>query len=156
MTVPEADRERTIAHLREQMAEGRLDLDEYGVRLDEAYQDVSVEELQHALRELPVPPLVAPAPPPQAPPPPAAAPAARPRPPASPAPMGVHHPHAGKAAHIAWKTHLGTYLSVNLMLVMIWLLTMPGGYFWPIWPMMGWGVGLASHGFAYSASRSRR
>ena len=22
------------------------------------------------------------------------------------------------------------------------------GYFWPIWPMLGWGIGLASHGLA--------
>jgi hypothetical protein len=154
MTVPDAERDRTIAHLREQMAEGRLDLDEYGQRLDEAYQATSVEELQHSLRELPVPPLTAPAPPP-----PSAPPYAPPRT-VEPRMAQDRHRHPqvspGKAAHVAWKTHLGTYLAVNLMLVMIWALTMPGGYFWPIWPMMGWGVGLVSHGFAYSAGKSRR
>jgi hypothetical protein len=34
------------------------------------------------------------------------------------------------------------------LLVTIWLLTTPGGYFWPVWPMLGWGFGLASHGLA--------
>jgi hypothetical protein len=28
------------------------------------------------------------------------------------------------------------------LLVLIWAVTSPGGYFWPIWPMMGWGVAL--------------
>jgi hypothetical protein len=37
---------------------------------------------------------------------------------------------------------------VMAFLVVIWLLTSPGGYFWPIWPMLGWGIGLASHGLA--------
>jgi len=40
-------------------------------------------------------------------------------------------------------SHLATYLVVNLLLVSINLWT--GGYFWAIWPLMGWGIGLASH-----------
>ena len=33
------------------------------------------------------------------------------------------------------------YLAVNLMLIVIWAAT-GAGYFWPIWPLLGWGVGL--------------
>jgi hypothetical protein len=44
--------------------------------------------------------------------------------------------------------HATSYVLVMAMLVVIWLLTTPGGYFWPVWPMLGWGIGLASHGFA--------
>ncbi len=34
------------------------------------------------------------------------------------------------------------FLLVNLMLVAIWAMT-GAGYFWPIWPILGWGLGLA-------------
>jgi hypothetical protein len=34
-----------------------------------------------------------------------------------------------------------TFLAVNLLLVAIWALT-GAGYFWPIWPLLGWGLGL--------------
>ena len=60
------------------------------------------------------------------------------------------------AAKAAWGAHLGAYLSVNLMLVVIWLLTTPGGYFWPMWPIMGWGIGMASHTMAHVAGSSAR
>jgi hypothetical protein len=47
-----------------------------------------------------------------------------------------------------FRAHATSYLLVMVMLVAIWLLTTPGGYFWPVWPMLGWGIGLASHGLA--------
>ena len=33
------------------------------------------------------------------------------------------------------------YVAVMLLLVGIWALT-GAGYFWPIWPMLGWGIGV--------------
>lgn len=48
----------------------------------------------------------------------------------------------------SFHAHATSYLLVMALLVAIWLLTTPGGYFWPIWPMLGWGIGLASHGLA--------
>jgi hypothetical protein len=47
-----------------------------------------------------------------------------------------------------FRAHATSYLMVMALLVTIWLLTTPGGYFWPVWPMLGWGIGLASHGLA--------
>jgi hypothetical protein len=47
----------------------------------------------------------------------------------------------------AWKDyseHLRTYLMVMALLVTIWALT-GMGYFWPVWPALGWGIGIASH-----------
>lgn len=41
-----------------------------------------------------------------------------------------------------FKSHAATYLVVNTLLVVIWAVS-GGGYFWPIWPIAGWGVGLA-------------
>jgi hypothetical protein len=38
--------------------------------------------------------------------------------------------------------HLVSYVVINAMLVGIWAIS-GGGYFWPAWVMLGWGVGLA-------------
>ena len=43
--------------------------------------------------------------------------------------------------------HVRTFLLVNALLVSIWLLT-GAGYFWPMWPFLGWGIGLAAHALA--------
>lgn len=42
--------------------------------------------------------------------------------------------------------HLVSYIVVNVVLVVINLLTSPE-YLWFIWPILGWGVGLAIHAF---------
>jgi hypothetical protein len=38
--------------------------------------------------------------------------------------------------------HLLVYLLVNASLVVIWAVTNPGGFFWPIIPMVAWGIGV--------------
>ncbi len=43
------------------------------------------------------------------------------------------------------RDHQRAYIAVNLMLVAIWALT-GAGYFWPIWPILGWGIGLIADG----------
>jgi hypothetical protein len=165
MTVPDNERERVIAILREQAGEGRLDLDEFGQRLDEAYQADSVEQLQHALRELPVPPVAQPAAPTSEPRTAVGTPstrrpdAMRPRPGEHrPVPrQGHHHPAKapGKVAAAAWHTHVTTYMAVNMFLIMIWLSTSgTGSFFWPMFPIGGWGIGVAAHGASYYSSRS--
>jgi eukaryotic-like serine/threonine-protein kinase len=45
----------------------------------------------------------------------------------------------------SFKTHLTLYVLVNVFLIGIWAAS-GGGYFWPIWSMLGWGIGLAVHG----------
>lgn len=40
-------------------------------------------------------------------------------------------------------SHAVAYLVVNAFLVVVWWVTTPGGYFWPIWPIAGWAIGLA-------------
>lgn len=49
-------------------------------------------------------------------------------------------------ARADFRKHLVVYAAVLGLLVAIWLLTTPGGYFWPIWPALGWGLGLVLHG----------
>lgn len=52
----------------------------------------------------------------------------------------------------AFTTHLIVYLAVNTMLIVIWAALVLGGYlsavfFWPIFPIVGWGFGLFMHGY---------
>ena len=43
-----------------------------------------------------------------------------------------------------FRTHLAVYIIVNAVLVVIWFLS-SADYFWPIWSILGWGIGLAFH-----------
>lgn len=43
------------------------------------------------------------------------------------------------------QAHVLAYVMVNLLLNAVWLLTMPGGFYWPIFPLLGWGIGLTFH-----------
>lgn len=45
--------------------------------------------------------------------------------------------------------HLSVYIVVNLLLVAIWFFT-SRDYFWPIWPFLGWSIGLFFHWFGVS------
>lgn len=45
------------------------------------------------------------------------------------------------------RKHASAFVLVNLLLVAIWAAS-GGGYFWPAWPLLGWGVGLAKHASA--------
>jgi hypothetical protein len=38
--------------------------------------------------------------------------------------------------------HVLAYVTVNLLLVAIWFVT-GAGFFWPVFPIFGWGIGLA-------------
>jgi hypothetical protein len=45
-----------------------------------------------------------------------------------------------------FKTHLFIYVAVNAVLVVIWAVTSDGGdLFWPIFPILGWGIGVAAN-----------
>jgi hypothetical protein len=41
-----------------------------------------------------------------------------------------------------FRGHLLVYILVNTFLVVIWLLTDPHGFFWPVFPIAGWGIGV--------------
>lgn len=40
--------------------------------------------------------------------------------------------------------HLRTYVIMSAMFVAVWFFS-GEDYFWPVWPMLGWGLGLAFH-----------
>lgn len=43
-----------------------------------------------------------------------------------------------------FRGHVFIYVAVNAMLVVIWAVT-DSGFFWPIFPILGWGVGVAAN-----------
>lgn len=41
--------------------------------------------------------------------------------------------------------HLLVYLMVNTLLVVVWAMTGSDGFFWPVFPIAGWGIGIVMH-----------
>lgn len=41
--------------------------------------------------------------------------------------------------------HLAVFTVVNTVLILIWLFTTPGGFFWPMFPLFFWGIGVIFH-----------
>ncbi|MBV8111554.1 MAG: 2TM domain-containing protein, partial [Hyphomicrobiales bacterium] len=74
--------------------------------------------------------------------------------PAPPAPADQQAAIKRIRAKRGFARHATIYVAVNLLLIAIWALT-GSGYanhrhgaesdFWPIWPILGWGVGLGVH-----------
>ncbi len=123
----DADRERVVDGLRSHAAEGRLEAEELAERVEAAYRSKTLAELDELTRDLP---------------------ALEPERPAAPA-------RSSGRGNRALREHVRTYLLVNALLIAIWALT-GADYFWPIWPMLGWGFGLASHALAVRGSPSAR
>lgn len=51
------------------------------------------------------------------------------------------------AAKFRFLIHLTVYIVVNLLLAAINLMASPQ-YYWFVWPLMGWGIGIVFHGLA--------
>jgi hypothetical protein len=64
-----------------------------------------------------------------------------------------------RAARLSVRLHLAAYVAGTVLMLGIWLAVGLGGggwYFWPVWPIMGWGIGLASHAIPIWAHGSMR
>jgi class 3 adenylate cyclase len=55
----------------------------------------------------------------------------------------------------SFKIHLTFYVLVNVLLIGIWAAG-GGGYFWPVWPILGWGIAVAGHGAPLIAGAGSR
>lgn len=44
----------------------------------------------------------------------------------------------------AFWVHLAVYIAVNTLLVVIWAAS-SSDQFWPVWPMLGWGIAIVAH-----------
>lgn len=64
-----------------------------------------------------------------------------------------------RAARLSVRIHLGAYLAGAILMLGIWLacgLGTGSWYFWPVWPIMGWGIGVVSHALPIWAHGSMR
>jgi hypothetical protein len=116
------DRERTANLLGQALAQGYLAMVEYESRLQATFAAHTAIELRRLVADLPLAQLRRNDPQRQA---------ARRR-----------------AARLAVRIHLGAYLAMVVIVLTVWLavgLTAGSWYFWPIWPILGAGIGLASH-----------
>lgn len=43
-----------------------------------------------------------------------------------------------------FRAHVFIYVAVNVVLVVIWAIV-GAGFFWPIFPILGWGIGVAAN-----------
>jgi len=68
--------------------------------------------------------------------------------------IGADRPHRDHAKARAHKAHVRAYLLFCVSMVALWAVT-GLGYFWPIWPIMGWGIGVVSHTAACWPRRTR-
>jgi hypothetical protein len=102
------------------LAEGYLQLTEYDERLQQAYRRHTTGELRALLADLPVDRL------------------------------RRHQRRATQlaAARTSVRIHGAAYLAMVVVVLTVWLvvgLTVDTWYFWPVWPILGAGIGLASH-----------
>jgi hypothetical protein len=128
----DADRDRVVEALGQHHVEGRLTAEELSERTDKAYAAKTLGDLDTLTVDLPE----------------------LRRPARSGAPVSPRTADPDRArARAAFRRHLYNYLWINGLLVVIWALTNFGGYFWPVWPMLGWGIGLAAHAFSVYGPR---
>jgi hypothetical protein len=116
------ERDRTANLLGQALAQGYLAMDEYETRLQATYAAHTTGELRQLLTDLPLAQLRRNDPQRQA---------ARRR-----------------AARLGVRIHLGAYLAMVVIVLVVWLavgLTAGAWYFWPIWPILGAGIGVVSH-----------
>ena len=72
-----------------------------------------------------------------------------------PSPRAHGGPRRRGALETSVRIHLTTFILVNLLLIGIWAAS-GGGYFWPIWPILGWGIGVGCHAAPLLAGAGRR
>lgn len=107
------DRRRVQVQLDRHLADGRLTLPEYEDRLGETWSARTLADLQPVLRELPALPL-------------------------DPGTGAVADPAAGVRREVA--TAILGWVALAVLFLTIWAVT-GAGYFWPVWPIMGTGMG---------------
>jgi hypothetical protein len=116
------DRAATAAQLGQALTQGYLDITEYEQRVAAAFAAHSANELRQLLADLPV------------------------------AQLQRNDPRRREArmaaARMSVRLHLAGYVLMVVIVLTVWLsVALSGGtwYFWPIWPILGAGIGVLGH-----------
>jgi hypothetical protein len=120
--VGDREREKVISRLGQAFTQGYLSIPDYETRLDQAFAAKTAGALGLALSDLPVGRI------------------ARDDP--------QRHAARAAAARRGVRIHLAAYLAAALLMIGIWLavaLSVGAWYFWPVWPILGMGIGVVSH-----------
>jgi Domain of unknown function (DUF1707)/2TM domain len=116
------DREKTANHLGRALSQGYLDMAEYERRIQIAFAAQTTAELRQLLADLPVARLHR----------------GDPR----------RREARNAAARLSVRIHLAAYLLMVVVVLTVWLavaLSAGAWYFWPIWPILGAGIGVVGH-----------
>jgi hypothetical protein len=118
----DADREETATLLGQALAEGYLDLAEYESRVQSAFAASTRTDLRALTADLPVERLKRNDP--------------------------RRREARRRAARRGVQFHLAGYLAMVVVVLTVWLmvgLTAGAWYFWPVWPILGAGIGVLGH-----------
>ncbi len=115
------DRQKTATRLAQALAQGYLEMHEYDQRVQKVFQTHTTGELKELVADLPLDRIRR----------------ADPR----------RRAARIAAARQAVRLHLGAYLAMTAVVLTVWAAT-GAAYFWPIWPILGAGIGLVSHALA--------
>lgn len=121
LRIGDTERDAVVELLGAAFAEGYLDRSELDVRTERALAATTGAELEAVRRDLParLDPVEA---------------------------TAVRERH--QAAERGARAHLTSYAAGVALMVGIWLVTavvFGATYFWPVWPILGWGIGVVSH-----------
>jgi fatty acid desaturase len=116
------ERERTANQLGQALAQGYFALDEYESRLQATFAAHTTAELHEVVADLPLERIRRNDP--------------------------QRHQARRRAARRGVQIHLAAYLAMVVIVLTVWLavgLTAGAWYFWPIWPILGAGIGVIGH-----------
>jgi hypothetical protein len=120
--IGDREREKVIARLGQAFAQGYLSISEYEARIDQALEARTTGPLGQVLGDLPVGRIVR----------------ADPR----------RRAARAAAARRGVRIHVLAYLVASPLMIGIWLavaVTEGAWYFWPVWPILGMGIGVVAH-----------
>jgi len=117
------DREATVSLLTDATSQGYLDTDEFGTRTAAAYSARTRQDLQTLTADLP-------------------------RDWVRRRAAAQRRDRNRAAARLGMRIHLAAYLAGSVLMIGIWLavgIAAGAWYPWPVWPILGWGLGLIGH-----------
>lgn len=131
MRIGDSERDEAVSRLSEHFAAGRLDHAEFAERTEQALSARTRGELDVLTKDLPVLPA-----------------AVRP---STATPSTTAISPGELSARAEWRrSTLATWAAFAVFFVILWAVT-GGGFFWPVFPILGWGIGVAVSGIqAYS------